>query len=635
MNDRLRPMRLVVLAVLGVAACSDAPSLRVDVEHPLEVARTTISVYEPQSFLCEQVEFGDVSEAELAAARVAEIEIAGDVITGSLEDLSRTAPKVIVARGFAADGTLASAGCAEKGEIEGADRINIITKLAALVSIGPLVVTGNDPFSVPVVLTDTRGIALKGHAVSWRVYGPAGSTAAPSPNVLADERDGVWRLEAPTCANADGVRRLHPVPPSTIGGFAVQIRPSWGIEPPPLVSGFTRIDAGLAPTTPAPGIKHPCAIRSYDPPGAGPVVTSIVCVEATSTADTTLVGREYRVAVVNGQARVSAFGSDFLITEPQIAAVYSIPRSDTVRDVYALSRSGKVIGLLAPSVAPATVGALRPGSIAFDALVLPRCSSLEPRLLIRVERATERRLVWMPVTGGIDQDWNAVRGPTTDVLSLRSTGCVTELDPRDVVDARQAVIVDIPARDGTANRQTTSAYFDCVFPNKAQCFVDLPVARAGAGFFPGDTPSLVGANLDASGVVVSRWAVLFDAGSYRRVELDRVAAGAMPLHIAYGQFDTDGKPDAFWDTLSVEPNESGFQLTYAQLAGTQPLSALSASMPLSVVDVLVGDVTTDGKDDIVLLGTSVATGAPAFGLVVLPSQIPAALPPLNGKDTCP
>lgn len=628
-------MRLAVIAVLGVAACSDDPSLRVDVEHPIEVPRTTISVYEPQSFRCEQVELGDVSEAELAAARVAEIEIAGDVVTGSLDDLSRTAPKVIVARGFDVDGTLATAGCAEQGEIEGADRITIVTSRAALASIGPLVVAGNDPFSLTVVLTDTRGVALKGHPVSWRVYGPAGSTAAPSPNVLADDGSGVWRLETPTCANADGVRRIHPVPPSTIGGFAVQIRPSWAIEPPPLVSGFTRIDAGVVATTPAVGIKHPCAIRSYAPPGGGAAVTSIVCVEATSVTDSTLVGREYRVAVVNGQARVSAFGSDFLITEPQIAAVYSVARSDTVRDVYAVSRAGKVIGLLAPSVAAATASGLRPGSIAIDALVLPRCSSLEPRLLIRVEKATERRLVWMPVTGGTDQDWNAVRGPTGDVLSMRTTGCVTELDPRNVVDTRQAVVVDVPARDGTPNRQSTSAYFDCVSPNKEQCFVDLPVPRAGAGFFPGDTPLLVGANLDASGVVVSRWAVLFDSGNYRRVELDRVSAGALPLHIVYGQFDTDGKHDAFWDTLSVDPDESAFQLTYAQLAGTQPLSALSASLPLKVDDVLVGDATNDGKDDIVLLGTSAATGSPIFGLVVLPSQVPAALPPLDGRDTCP
>lgn len=628
-------MRLAVVVVLGVVACGDDPSLRVDVEHPIAVTRTTISVYEPQSFDCEDVEFGDVSDAELAAARVAELEIAGDVVTGSLEDLSRTAPKVIVARGFDMEGTLATAGCADKGVIEGRDQITIVTDRAALASIGPLVLAGNDPFSLTVVLTDTRGVALKGHPVSWRVYGPAGSTSAPSPNVLEDEESGVWRLEAPTCANADGVRKIHPVPPSTIGGFAVQIRPSWAIEPPPLVTGFTRIDAGLQATVPAVGIKHPCAIRSYVPVGAAAPVTSILCVEATSATDSTLVGREYRVTVSNGQARVAAFGSDFLITEPQIAAVYSVPRSDTVRDVYAVSRSGKVIGLLAPSVPPAVVSSLRPGAIAIDALLLPRCSSLEPRLLIRVEKTTERRLVWMPATGGIDQDWNAVRGASGDVLTMRTTGCVTELDPRNVVDARQAVVVDMPSRDGTIGRQTTSAYFDCVVPNKEQCFVDLPVPRAGVGFYPGDTPLLAGANLDASGVVVSRWAVLFDSGSYRRVELDRVAAGALPLHIVYGQFDTDGKHDSFWDTISVDPDESSFQLTYAQLAGTLPLSALSVPQPLSVVDLLVGDVTGDGKDDLVLIGSSMATGTAAFGLVVLPSQIPAALPPLQGKDTCP
>ena len=620
-------MRLAV--VLALAACGDDPSLRVDVEHPITVSRTVISVYESEGFRCEQVEFGDLSDGELLAARVAELAIEdGGATTGSLDGLSRTETKLVVARGFDDDGTLTAGGCQEVGLIEGHERITIITERAALASIGPLVLAGNDPFSLTVVLTDTRGLALKGNKLSWRVYGPSGSTAAPSPNALIDEASGEWRLDQPTCANGEGLRTIHPVPPSTVGGFAVQVRPKWAIEPPPLVTGFTRIDPGVYPLVSA-GLRHPCAIR------ATATTTSLVCVEQRTAGDATLVGREYGVTVASGTVTVAQLGLEFDV-EDETIALYSVPRASTVRDVYAVTRAGRVFGVRSPSIDPPLRLGLRAG-VATDALLLPRCSpTIPPRVLMRNETLSERKIVVMDELGGPDVDFHDIKVDLAQVINMRTAGCVTELDPVRIIGARQSVVVDLPAR-GTAPSGTriSSAYFDCGFSRADQCYVDLPVTRAGAGYFPGDTPLLAGANLDASGVVVSRWAVLLDNSGYRRVELDRVAAAAAPLHIVYGQFDDDGEHDAFWDVVNVDQSESAFQITYSQLAAGQPLSALSAGQPLLVSDILVGDVTGDGKDDLVVLGISNPTTAPVFGIAVLPSQVATTLPPLTKRDTCP
>jgi len=622
-------MRLAVVAVLGVTACGDDPSLRVDVEHPIAVSRTVISVYESEGFRCEQVEFGDRSEAELLAARVAELTIEdGGATSGSLDGLSRTETKLVVARGFDADGTLATGGCVEQGLIAGHARVKVTTERAALASIGPLALSGPDPFSLTVVLTDTRGLALKGNELSWRVWGPSGSTAAPSPNDLIDEASGVWRLDQPTCVSGEGLRTIHPVPPSTVGGFAVQVRPSWAIEPPPMVTGFTRIDPGVYPLVSA-GLRHPCALR------ATATTTSLVCVEERASGDPTLVGREYGVTVAAGSVTIAKLGIDFDV-EDETIALYSVPRAGNVRDVYAVTRAGRVFGVRSPSIAPPLRLGLRAG-FATDALLLPRCGAgVDPRVLMRIETLSERKIVVMDELGGPDVDFHDIKVDLAQVINMRTTGCVTELDPVRIIGARQSVVVELPAR-GTAPAGTriSSAYFDCGFSRADQCYVDLPVTRAGVGYFPGETPLLAGANLDASGVVVSRWAVLLDNAGYRRVELDRVAAAAAPLHIVYGQFDDDGEHDAFWDVVNVDQSESAFQITYAQLAAGQPLSALSAGQPLLVSEILVGDVTADGKDDLVVLGISNPATTPVFGVAVVPSQVPTTLPPLLRKDTCP
>src|SRR5688500_16875092 len=122
MDDRfrsMRPPRLVVVLLVVVAACGDDPSLRVSVKHPTEprihdaIRSTVVTVYESDALTCTEVEFGDRTEDELFALKVAEVETTDGESTGTLDGVSRLDHKVIVARGRGIEGELITAGCVE------------------------------------------------------------------------------------------------------------------------------------------------------------------------------------------------------------------------------------------------------------------------------------------------------------------------------------------------------------------------------------------------------------------------------------------------------------------------------------------------------------------------------------------
>src|SRR5688500_9803100 len=102
-----------VLLWLALSACGEDPSLRVkvDVEGP-PMHRFVVSVYESPSITCEQIEYAVLDEAQLDALLVDEITITGGATEGSLDNLSRTDHKLIVARGYSETGELLEGGCA-------------------------------------------------------------------------------------------------------------------------------------------------------------------------------------------------------------------------------------------------------------------------------------------------------------------------------------------------------------------------------------------------------------------------------------------------------------------------------------------------------------------------------------------
>jgi hypothetical protein len=99
------------------------------------------------------------------------------------------------------------------------------------------------------------------------------------------------------------------------------------------------------------------------------------------------------------------------------------------------------------------------------------------------------------------------------------------------------------------------------------------------------------------------------------IERSRMPAAAAPTRIVSGQFDTDGQPDLVWDVASTKG--TAVEIAYSRQVDDEPLEALSSAGSAAIDDILVGDLTGDGIDDLVLLDGSGANVA------VVPIGMPA------------
>ncbi len=588
-----------------VASCSDDLSLRVLIDHPMAVTRTEISVYESGGVDCESIEFGDLDQAQLAAASIAEETLAADgtVSSGDLDSLSRTETKVIVARGYGDDGALVTAGCAEKGVIEGNDVVKITTVLAATVSIAAIDPEGaTDPYGIGVTTTGPDGDTLTGRKVSWRVYGPAGSSASTSTNITS-VGDGVWQPAATTCTK-NGLAQVHPIAPDQIGGFAVQVRVSWAAATPPLTSTLTKVSFNLSAFTPPIETTHPCAIR------VSGTTQRLVCIDKPLVAGPP-VARDYPVTYANGSVTLGAPATMVLPANPPMIGVYAIPTGND-REVYAVDQAGTIIPLFGASAAQPT-GC--PGCTGLDDfLFAPACGTDPAKLVLHMPGAVDRVKIFDARGGGVATELPL--GLTAADLSVRlnNAGCVTTLDPKGHTSApRQLVVVDVIR----ALVSSTRGFYNCAGTSCNK--VSLPVPEAGVGFTGGTEPRLVGTFADATGVVLSSWVVLPDQGMPDRlVERERMPAASVPHRIVVGQLDDDAGIDLFWD-LQLRRGTT-FEIAYARTVGDQRLEAVSLPQSVIADDLLVGDVTGDHHDDIIVVGKA-ATGTPATGVVVIPTHV--------------
>jgi hypothetical protein len=185
--------------------------------------------------------------------------------------------------------------------------------------------------------------------------------------------------------------------------------------------------------------------------------------------------------------------------------------------------------------------------------------------------------------------------------------------------------------------------FECDHPDRTKCRANLPVPETGAGLSPPprsgampEEPRLTGMFFDASGVVMSSWVLLPAGGDFLLVERERVPSAAIPRSVVSGRFDGDGVTDVFWDLQNVNQRTSNLQITYGRRIGDQRLSALSGAESLLADAVLAGDLTGDGMDEIILLGTRRKDDMTSEDdLFVIPMNVPIANPDPGFDRTCP
>jgi len=629
MMKRFAIAGLVSAWAITAAACQENPHLRVDVVHPddIDVATTTITVYQSELFSCTKVELGDLSDDQLAAAKIDEIAI-GDGLAADDLTMSRVDPKVIVARGYDAGGAYVSAGCAEKGVVGEGDSLTIETELTATVSVGGIGLDDGDPFGIVVTVTDPLVRSLPDRIVSWRVHGASGAAPIDPTNLTLGE-DSDWEPTAAACSNDSGLVRVHPTPPSKVGGFATAVRTSWSTEPPRTFTTFTPIDdSGKI------GIDAIAKSQRWCAPRVAGNTRRLVCLQ---TIAGTVTAVDYTVTVTDGGARIQEVGPGTRQTFPslpgneEVLGVFSVERGATTRDVYAMTTKARPFGLFNPSVPATSTPLLTATEDATDFDVLPACGNHKAALLVDVQTTLTREIQALAIDPAIGANLMAYPSPmvaVTDTIGINRTGCLAELVPGGATKIHQVGVIDVTNRAGPGARNTTSAIFDCN-SSGGTCVIPIPVPRAGVGFLPADDlhpERLVSTTFDATGAVLAVSVLQADKnGVPRLVELERITAASFPSHVVAGQFDDDGRPDLFWDIVASANNgTSNFQLAYAHQVDGERLSALSATQPDEiVVDTFVADVTGDGLDDLVITSQDRILVQPTvFEVHVIAGQIP-------------
>lgn len=617
-------MRCVAL-LLALAACGEDPSLRVLVDHERPpIDHVVVSVYESPSITCEQIEYADLTEAQLDALLVDEVTIIGGEMEGTLDNLSRTDRKLIVVRGYSETGELLEGGCEAHDLVRPNDTMTVKTHVIADVSAEVQVDDNGipvDPFRIGVILTDRDGVPLPDRPVSWRMIGPAGSHEIQSTNIRATD-DGMWQPEEPACSNANGTTPVHPVTPNLVGGFATAVRVAWAKQVATQFSGVTNTELALTDLAIPAETKHPCAV-SHKRTG-GVLVKRLVCVDGTSA-------QEFPVTLSNGVATLGTAASTSLGRPP--IGLFALPmQSDaTQSEVYAVDKDGNIIPLFGAAPAQATLNCSECMNNVVDAIVAPACGQRDnEKLLLVVREGTKDKVKVLPSRGGIAVDVRGLADAEVNLtIALRNAGCVAAIGAMGY-EERQLGVVDLV----TPLASFTRGFYAC---NAASCKrVVLPVAEAAIGFTKTAPPYLIGTATDATGIVLATWGLIADPTdptTDRLVErAPRVASSMLPNRVAVGTFDTDDGPDMLWD-LPRGRLGSALELAYSSSAGIR-FQALSKPIALDVLDIITADVTSDDDDDDVVIVGRRVTPPNQAGVLVVPTHAVAPPKPIPLVTAC-
>ena len=618
-------MRLAVLLVIGLCGCGDDLSLVVDVTHRIPVTRTVISVYESDSVDCTKIEFGDVDANALSTALVAEEVHDANGVTGNLDGISRTKRKYVVARGYDTDGTLLTGGCEIKDVVGGTDHVEVFADEALTVSA---LLDATDPaYTFVVIASAPDGGAPAVHRkVSWQVYGPDGTQpirtdladmVPPEPN---QPQESDWVPKKAACTNNNGVTRIHPVPPHQIGGFATRIRASWAANTLPLLSSLSKVDpTPVAILHPPAGVTRPCAIK------VSGGQHRLVCLDTVPGN----VARELQVSTSAGGATANMTNMVAVAGTP--VAVISVPTTGGGRDVYVVDSAGAVVPLFAATTQPLT--ACAPCTVT-DAVYAPACAD-DPDAKIYLQTYLQTGLTQFrsltlgtnkrDIVTGFLPAATSITG-TLDSIALDQAGCVTQVVPKQdsIKGNRQRQVVTFSAKSSVMVSgapvvfPSSHAFYGC---GPMLCSkLDFPLGEAGTSFLQIDASDnrILGASVDAGGVVISSWVVVPDpAGGalHRLVERDRVPAASIPNRLVAGKLDDDPGYDIVWDI----PTRRGstLEIAYSRMAAGERLEAVSNPQLPLFSDLQIDDISNDGFPDLIAIG---AIG-PAVPIVVVPTHV--------------
>ena len=157
---------------------------------------------------------------------------------------------------------------------------------------------------------------------------------------------------------------------------------------------------------------------------------------------------------------------------------------------------------------------------------------------------------------------------------------------------------------------------------------------------------LIGTTFDATGAQLARW--VFEPAAAkggavgnkdRLIERSRQVAAASPRQLVTGQFDTDHEADLMW--TFANRTELDFQIAYAREVLGAPLSALTsidtpAGLTPQPVALFANDFNADKFDELVFVFETTVLATVVTTLVVVPTGLPYANPPLPTDDpACP
>jgi hypothetical protein len=660
---------------LMVASCgSGGGSIVVTVQYPttpmLAIASTVVSVYVSSDFSCQDIEYGNVDASALLAAQVASETIEGTSVMGNLDNLPRVGNKMIVARGYddEASPQLLAAGCATVGTVSGTMQVTINTEVAALVSLSLVDTAGTseDPYQLAAYVTQPDGALLPDRQVWWQVYGAPGTTADPRITASLTNPDTglpIWEPTSPECTGSgtgsglgSGVGSVEPVPPSAVGGFEVEVRVSWGVDPPQYFSEFTKFEAslgvgaiameGAALDPPLVGSSGSTSNRICERRTVG-TQNNLVCLTAGPDAEMFTVNDADGYTTLTNPTSQSAGASAF--------ALIGVDESNGDHDVYAVGTDCSLTSVFgSPALdgggtCDGTIGVGQMGLGADDVIVLPACGSASQKIWIHYPEVITvgSNMGTAERVRQVDLGTNTTTDFTLKVSSelapaFNAAGCVTVLDPKGQAPASllQVGVVNYPTPAGLAasgsatplEANTTHILGICTGPGApalAGCTVDVstPVGLTGVGFVQSATEShIVTTTEDVDGIELSQDVLLGSgsaaagSGSAVLIERSQQPTEAEPTIVVAGSFDASSDQDLLW----AQDTKAGarFQIAYSTIVNGQPLTAASrAFASLHVQQMVVGTLSSGSNAHIAVYGQLGSASGSGYGVSVVPTGV--------------